>query len=113
MSWNIAFDRTLKEFGISAKWLAERSGITPQSISRFRKGHGPMTTDNLNLLLSHLPYEARAYFFSNILGSSLDTTQLPPLSEQIAKLSVQSKKELVIEIVDSLVGEREPEAVAS
>ncbi len=113
MSWNIAFDRTLKEFGISAKWLAERSGITPQSISRFRKGHGPMTTDNLNLLLSHLPYEARAYFFSNILGSSLDTTQLPPLSEQIAKLSVQSKKELVMEIVDSLVGEREPEAVAS
>ncbi len=113
LSWNIAFDSTLKEFGITAKWLAERSGISQQSISRFRKGHSPMTTDNLNILLSHLSYDARSYFFSLVLGSSLDTTQLPPISEQIAKLSVQSKKQLVMEIVDSLVSEREPETVAS
>ncbi len=112
MDWNTAFDCTLREYGIAAKWLSDKSGLTEQTISKFRNGR-PMTTDNLNILLSHLPYEARAYFFAQILGSSLDTTQLPPLSEQIAKLSVQSKKDLVMEIVDSLVNEREPEAVAS
>jgi DNA-binding Xre family transcriptional regulator len=107
MDWNTAFNKTLKQHGISAKWLADRSGLTEQTISKFRNGR-PMTTDNLNTLLLQLPYEARAYFFSLILGASLDTTKLPPIEQQIANLSIQSKKQLVMEIVESLVQEREP-----
>ena len=111
MNWNTAFDRTLKEFGISAKWLSERCGLSQQSISKFRNGHCPMTTDNLNALLSELPFDARERFFSLLLGSELPPAQLPPIEAQIESLPAESKKKLVVCIFDSLASS--PARVAS
>lgn len=113
MDWNTAFDLTLKEFGISAKKLSERSGISQQSISKFRKGHCPMTTDNLNTLLQELPVEAKQRFFSFLLGESLLSTHVPTIEEQLDKLSKHSKKELVKHLVESLVREPTPANLGS
>ena len=71
MNFNLAFDRTLKEFRISAKKLAEQSGVAPQTISDFRRGKKSIQTDSLGKLLGALPADASAYFFSALLGSSL------------------------------------------
>ncbi|MEM7555207.1 MAG: helix-turn-helix transcriptional regulator [Cyanobacteria bacterium P01_A01_bin.84] len=71
MNFNQAFDTTLKEFKINAKQLAEKSGITPQSISDFRRGKKNIQTDSLEKLLEFLPIEARIYFFSLLLGKGI------------------------------------------
>ena len=105
MNWHIAFDRTLKEFGISAKWLSQKTGISQQSISKFRNGHCPMNTDNLQALLSQLPFEAKERFFTLLLGASLPSQYIPPIEDQIQRLSKEKKKKIVIGIVESLVGE--------
>ncbi len=105
MDWNRAFDCVLKEFGISAKWLSERSGISQQSISKFRKGHSPMTTENLDALLQQLPFEAKQRFFSLLLGSSLPSISLPPIEQQIERLSKESRKKLVMTIIESFINE--------
>ena len=112
MDWNSAFDITLKEFKVSAKWLSERTGISQQSISKFRQGHSPMTTDNLNALLAEIPFEARQRFFSLILGSSLSPVQIP-LEKQIENLPKESRKQLVMAIVESLVYEPKPAELPS
>ena len=105
MNWNKAFDIVLKEFGISAKSLSELTGISRQTISRFRNGHSPMTTDNLDNIVKVLPFEARQRFFALILGNEVPTNQLPPIEEQISHLSKDSRKKLVITIIDSLTQE--------
>ena len=102
MDWNACFHRTLRDYGISAVWLSEKSGISKTTISLFRTGKRPMTTDNLDVLLACMPLEAREYFFSLLLGSELPPAVCPKIEEQIEKLSKESKKELVMTIVESL-----------
>ena len=76
MNFNQAFNSTLKKFGVSAKQLAERSGVTPQSISEFRRGKKTIQTDSLEKLLEYLPIEARMYFFSLLLGEEISAEHL-------------------------------------
>lgn len=105
MNWNKAFDIVLKEFDITAKSLSEQSGISRQTISRFRNGHAPMNSDNLDAILKVLPFEGRQRFFALILGDDVPTNQLPPIEEQISYLSKDSRKKLVLTIIDSLMEE--------
>lgn len=98
-SWNLAFDKVLREFGISAKWLSCESGVSEYMISQFRKGHKDATTGTLSKLLICLPQDAQFKFFSLILGATL---QLPPIEEQIENLSKESKKKLVMSLVEQI-----------
>ncbi|WP_190554277.1 helix-turn-helix transcriptional regulator [Trichocoleus sp. FACHB-591] len=70
MNFSQALDRTLEEFGISAKWLAERAGVSQQMISQFRNGQQRVYNDSLEKMLAHLPSEAKQYFFSQLGASS-------------------------------------------
>lgn len=101
-SWNSAFDEVIREFGISAKWLSNESGISEYMISQFRKGHKDATTGTLNKLLAPLPQEARERFFALLLGADLPPAQLPPIEKQIENLSKESKKRLVMSLVEFL-----------
>lgn len=76
MNFNQTLDNTLKKFEISAKWLAEQSGVTPQSISEFRRGKKTIQTDSLERILEFLPFEARVYFFSLLLGEGISAEHL-------------------------------------
>lgn len=66
MKFNVALDRTLKDFGLSAKNIAKKADISPQSISDFRRGKTAMSSDNLERVLWALPNEARAYYFQQL-----------------------------------------------
>ena len=102
-TWNQAFDRVIREFNVQAKWLSQVSGVSEYTISQFRKGHKDATTGTLRRLLAPLPSEARQRFFSLLLGEQLSTPASLTIEEQIEGLSKESKKELVMKIVDSLV----------
>ena len=76
MNLNKAFDQTLKDFGIAAKWLSGKSGVAPQIISDFRRGKKAIQTDNLEKLLKFLPIEAQAHFFSLSVGDNLTSEKI-------------------------------------
>ncbi len=105
MNWNKAFDIVLKEFDITAKSLWELTGVSRQTISRFRNGHSPMNSDNLDLILQVMPKPARERFFALILADEVSQDRLPPIEEQITRLSKDSRKKLVLKIIDSLMEE--------
>lgn len=63
-----AFDQTLKDFGITAKWLSEQSGVSEKLISLFRNDRQRVYSDSLEKLLEALPAEARRYFFELVCG---------------------------------------------
>ncbi len=105
ITWNQAFDEVLREFKVQAKWLSQVSGVSEYTISQFRKGHKEATTGTLNKLLAPLPQDARERFFFLLLGYSPSAVQVPPLEKQIENLSKESKKKLVMVIVESLACE--------
>ena len=96
MNFNKSLDATLKEFKINAKNLAEKSGVTPQSISEFRRGKKSIQTDSLEKLLEFLPFEAKVYFFGLLLGEKISTEKLVASmnQEQIAELMIAIAKKM-------------------
>lgn len=68
MNFAQALDQTLEEFGISGKWLSERSGVSQQMISGFRKGNQRVYSDSLEKIIATLPSDARQHFFG-LLGN--------------------------------------------
>ena len=100
MNFNLAFDRTLKEFRISAKKLAEQSGVAPQTISDFRRGKKSIQTDSLGKLLGALPADAISYFFSALLGSSLE------IEDSIAAMDNEKLSEIFFAVGRRLKGDR-------
>lgn len=89
-----ALDRSLNDYGISAKWLSEQSGVSMQMISQFRRGKQRVYSDSLEAMISALPLEARCRFYSlmndnndRILTvSSLNESELADLMDEIAKV---------------------------
>jgi transcriptional regulator with XRE-family HTH domain len=64
-----ALNRTLEECGISATWLADRSGVSQRMVSQFRHGKQRIYTDSLEKIIESLPPDARTHFFQ-LLGAS-------------------------------------------
>jgi transcriptional regulator with XRE-family HTH domain len=101
MNFNQALNSTLKEFGISAKQLAEQSGVTPQSISEFRRGKRTIQTDSLEKLLEYLPFEARMYFFSLLLGEKISAEHL------VAGMDDSQMSDLMMAIANKMKNNRQ------
>ncbi len=72
MRFHEAFDETLKECGISAKWLAQKAGLTPTTISEFRRGKKSLGVENFEKLLYSLPKEVQEHFQKKIFISSIN-----------------------------------------
>lgn len=107
MHWNEAFDQTLKDFKISAKWLSKQTGISETFISQFRKGHKDATTNVLGRLLKPLSREAKEQFFAFVLGTSLPEPESPPIEWLLESLPKEQKKKLAIQLIESIA--KEPE----
>ena len=101
MNFNQAFDSTLKNFGVSAKQLGEQSGVSPQSISEFRREKKSIQTDSLEKLLEFLPIDAKVYFFSLLLGEEVLIEHL------IAKMDNDQMSDVMIAIANKLKTNRE------
>ncbi|NJL57251.1 helix-turn-helix transcriptional regulator [bacterium] len=97
MDFSSALDKTLKEFDITARELAARSGVAESSISRFRRGERDMHCDGLERLLAALPVEARNYFVFNCLVPTLGDGDVATLLSAIAHRLKQneSKADLI------------------
>ncbi|MGB3206210.1 MAG: hypothetical protein WBB28_14570 [Crinalium sp.] len=67
MDFSLAFNLTLNHFDISAKCLAEQSGVNRVVISRFRNG-SEIRTVTLSKLLECFSVQQRDYFFSVLAG---------------------------------------------
>ncbi|NET57578.1 MAG: hypothetical protein F6K47_15865 [Symploca sp. SIO2E6] len=112
MDWGKAFDKTLREYKISARWLSEQisqrgKSFSQQSISTFRNSKGPVTTDSLSLLLGELPIDAVLYFFSLVIGESF-STQAPEVEELAMLLPKERKRKLAIALVNAVAREPDP-----
>ena len=64
MNLSEAFDKSLRKFKITARWLSEKSGVSEKMISLFRNSRQRIYTDSLEKLIDAFPPEARLYFFS-------------------------------------------------
>ena len=102
MKWNHALDKTLRDYGVSAKWLSTETGISETMISQFRKGRKDTTTDTLDRLLEPLPFDAKQMFFSLVLGRHLPSAQCPTLEDQLRDLSKKKKKETIMNLVEAI-----------
>ena len=71
-----AFDQSLKDFGISAKWLSQQSGVSEKMISGFRNSRQRIYSDSLEKLLKAMPAEVRWRFFELLLGEKLTIERL-------------------------------------
>ncbi|HLO52515.1 MAG TPA: helix-turn-helix transcriptional regulator [Kamptonema sp.] len=86
-----ALDRTLEDYGISAKWLSEQSGVSMQMISQYRNGKQRVYSDSLEAMVNALPLEVRRHFYSLMNGdripnvSVMSEIELADLMDQIAK----------------------------
>jgi len=61
-----AFDETLKECGINAKWLAEKAKLSTNAVSEFRRGKKSLAVENFEKLLFALPKEVQDHFKAKI-----------------------------------------------
>ena len=92
MRFHQAFDETLKECGITAKWLAKQAGLTPNTISEFRRGKKSLGVENFEKLLYSLPKEVQEHFQKKIFISSINgegdirTTVESMSTEQLSQL---------------------------
>jgi transcriptional regulator with XRE-family HTH domain len=92
MKFSEALDKTLEDYGISAKWLSEQSGVSMQMISQFRRGKQRVYSDSLEAMIGALPSEVRHHFYSLMNGdrittvSLLNEAELADLMDEIAKV---------------------------
>lgn len=101
MNFAQALDRTLDEHGISGRWLSERSGVSQQMISGFRKGNQRVYSDSLEKIVATLPIEAKHYFFMQLAGS----TQFGESTSSPAALVKQMNKAQLAELLMAVADE--------
>lgn len=71
-----AFDKTLKDFELSARWLSESSGVSEKMISQFRNSRQRIYSDTLEKLLEALPSEAKLRFLGLVIGVEITPEKL-------------------------------------
>lgn len=70
MKFHEALNQTLKEHGISANWLSDKSGVSIQMISNYRRGKQRVYSDSLEAMIAALPAETRRYLFGLVSDSN-------------------------------------------
>ncbi len=91
MNLSQALDKTLDKYEISAKWLSDQTGVSPQMISGFRRGHQRIYSDSLERILAGLPDEARSYLLCQLGAVDLNQIDLQSL---VISLSPEEKAEV-------------------
>lgn len=61
-----ALNLTLEHFKIKGKEIAQRSGVTEATVSKFRHGEQDLTTTSLDKLLAGLPDDAYHYLMAQL-----------------------------------------------
>jgi transcriptional regulator with XRE-family HTH domain len=91
-----ALDATMKAYGIKGVWIAEKAGVSNQTVSNFLIGKGQIKSESLERILNALPSEAQEYFFQQMHPVSKDLRSL------ILRASDDEKAEILRLIAASL-----------
>jgi len=81
---------------LSAKEVAEKSGVTEGVISKFRNSKKTVQTDTLDKLLNALDKEAKIYFFSLLVEEELDIKMI------VSQMDAATLSELLLVIADKI-----------
>jgi len=100
MKFHQAFDESLKECGITAKWLAQKAGITTTTISDFRRGKTSLGVENFEKLLYALPKEVQDHFQKKIFINSL--YEDGDIWTKIDSMSTKELSQLIIAIAQRI-----------
>jgi len=100
MKFHQAFDESLKECGITAKWLAQKAGITTTTISDFRRGKTSLGVENFEKLLYALPKEVHEHFQKKIFINSL--YEDGDIWTKIDSMSTKELSQLIIAIAQRI-----------
>ena len=84
-------DEMLTNFDIQASNIAEVTGISEVSLSKFRRGKADLGTAKFLAILAILPDEAREWYVSQILGAKPKTN----LRLLVSEASPQEKAEVL------------------
>lgn len=69
MNTREALEQSFQVFDLKASEVADRAGISPEIISRFRHGKG-ITVETLDKIIQAMPSKARAYFCASLMAGS-------------------------------------------
>ncbi len=103
MNLSQAFDKSLKDCGITGKWLSQRSGVTERMISNFRNSRQQIYSETLDKLLEALPYNAKLHFFTLLLADKMTLASL------IGEMDEKGLANLLLAIADRLSPKKEAE----
>jgi transcriptional regulator with XRE-family HTH domain len=67
MNTREALEQSFQVFDLKASEIADRAGISPEIISRFRHGKG-ITVETLDKIIQAMPSNARAYFCASLIA---------------------------------------------
>ena len=84
-----ALTATMKYYGIRGIWLAERCGLTHQTISLFITGKTQIKSDSLEKIIRALPPDAQEYFFH----------QMHPINKDLRSLVIKATDDEKAEIL--------------
>ena len=87
-----ALDVTIKMFNLKASDLAEKSGVTPTMISRYRNKFQDLQASNAFSVVKALPEEARD-FFMKLLSDDSSELPLARLRESAPSYKAKAQKE--------------------
>jgi transcriptional regulator with XRE-family HTH domain len=99
MNFSQALDKTLDKFGISAKWLSQKTGVSQQMISGFRRGNQRIYSDSLEKILAGLPTDARNYLLCQLAEVDTNKVDLRSLIAQAPRTEQVEVLRLIAEIL--------------
>jgi transcriptional regulator with XRE-family HTH domain len=79
-----ALDFTIDIFHIQAKSLAEKVGISPVQLSRYRNGKSDLYGETLLRILRALPPEAKGYYWLLTMSEHSNEIELADSLERIS-----------------------------
>lgn len=95
MEYNEALDQTFNHFKINAKAVADRAGISAQTISDYRRGRKDLSTRYLKKILNNLQEEEKKYF-SRLAGISCEING--DVRKQLDQMTAEELSQLVVAI---------------
>lgn len=85
-----ALFETINEYGITNQWLADKSGLTTQTISNYKLGKSSIRDNSLEKIIEALPPNAQEYYFD----------RLYPRSKTLRSLILKSNDREKAEVLD-------------
>lgn len=92
-----ALSITMEQYGITNLWLAEKSGLTSQTISNYKLGKSSIKDSSLEKIIEALPPDAQEFYFDNLYPRSKSLRSL------ILKADNKQKAEILELISKSLL----------